>query len=160
MPRIASAVANAVLRVPCCLRWCRSIAVAWGAARFMLAPCSSDRDPYGAAAVTVRAVIKNLKRLRTTACITLVAPMGTDQKSVPKTRLAHFVKQVRVRMQLGSFPDVVSVQVGDVDVRVVASVTLRDPLKLEMSRSAVNAIRKMVQALQRSHFLCCCFKLC
>ena len=81
-----------------------------GANRFMLAPHTNERD--GQAAGAVRAVVKELKELRTSACVAVVAPLGTDQKAIPGRKLLAFKEQVRVRKQLGSFPEVVTVKVA------------------------------------------------
>ena len=83
-----------------------------GTNRFMLAPRTNERDPYGQAAGAVRAVVKELKELRTSACVAVVAPLGTDQKAIPGRKLLAFKEQVRVRKQLGSFPEVVTVKVA------------------------------------------------
>ena len=136
-----------------------------GTNRFMLAPRTNERDPYGQAAGAVRAVVKELKELRTSACVAVVAPLGTDQKAIPGRKLLAFKEQVRVRKQLGSFPEIVTVKVaylrsirpqegnnkvaGDIDMKVVSSINTRDPLCIEMTKDTICAIKQMVQALQR-----------
>ena len=92
--------------------FCRPIAAALGTNRFMLAPCTNERDPYGQAAGAVRAVVKELKDLRTSTCVAVVAPVGTNQNPISTRKLAAFKEQVRVRKQLGSFPEVVTVKVA------------------------------------------------
>ena len=129
----------------------RSIAVALGAARFMLAPCSNERDPYGAAAGAVRSVVRQIKEMRAAACIKVVAPVGADLDAISDRKRKMFKAQVRVRVQLGTFPEVVTIKVAnDVAIQVGADLAVRDHLTVELTTTALAAIRKMVQALQRS----------
>ena len=129
----------------------RSIAVALGAARFMLAPCSNERDPYGAAAGAVRSVVRQIKEMRAAACIKVVAPVGTDLDAISDRKRKMFKAQVRVRVQLGTFPEVVTIKVAnDVAIQVGADLAIRDHLTIELTTAALTAIRKMAQALQRS----------
>ena len=115
----ALAVANAEGCVYCL--WCRfvrrssPIAAALGTVRFLLAPRNNERDPYGPAAGAVRAVVRRLKRMRSAACVAVVAPAGTDQNAIGISKLRKFNSQVRVWMQLGSFPDVVTIKVTHLD---------------------------------------------
>ena len=136
---------------PACVRQRRSIAVALGAVRFMLAPCSPACSPYGPAGSAVRSVIRQLKDMRADACIKLVAPVGTDLAALGHRKRQALKSQVRVRVQLGTFPEVVTIKVAnDVAIQVGADLAVRDHLNIELTTTALAAIRKMVQALQRS----------
>ena len=127
----------------------RSIAVALGAVRFMLAPCSNVCNPYGPAGGAVRSVIRQLKEMRADACVKIVAPVGTDLTMISDRKLKAFKAQVRVRAQLGSFPTTVAIRVGDGLIKVGADLAVRDHLTVELKETALSAIRKMVKALQR-----------
>ena len=115
----ALAVANAegcVYCLWCCfVRRSSPVAAALGTVRFLLAPCNTERDPYGPAGGAVRAVVRRLKRMRSAACVAVVAPAGTDQNAIGISKLRKFNSQVRVRMQLGSFPGVVTIKVARLD---------------------------------------------
>ena len=63
----------------------------------MLAPCSNERDPYGAAAGAVRSVVRQLKEMRAAACIKVVAPVGADLAAISDRKLKMFKAQVRAR---------------------------------------------------------------
>ena len=129
----------------------RSITVALGAARFMLAPCSNERDPYGSAAGAVRSVVRQIKEMRAAACIKVVAPVGTDLDAISDRKRKMFKAQVRVRVQLGSFPEVVTIKLADdTAIKVGADLAVRDHLTVELTTTALAAIKKMVKALQRS----------
>ena len=136
---------------PACVRQRRSIAVALGAVRFMLAPCSPACNPYGPAGGTVRSVIRKLKNMRADACIKLVAPVGTDLTAISDRKRNAFKSQVRVRVQLGTFPEVVTIKLADdTAIKVGADLAVRDHLTVELTTTALAAIKKMVKALQRS----------
>ena len=145
---------------PACVRQRRSIAVALGAVRFMLAPCSPACNPYGPAGGAVRSVIRKLKDMRADACIKLVAPVGTDLTAISDRKRNAFKSQVRVRVQLGSFPEVVTIKLADdTAIKVGADLAIRDHLTVELTTRALTAIKKMVKALQRSplapsYFVC------
>ena len=52
-------------------------------------------------------------------------------------------------MQLGTFPEVVSIMVGEFAVRVVASTNRRDAPAIAMETPVVDVIRMIVQAQPR-----------
>lgn len=80
------------------------------------------------------------------ACILHDAPKGIDLTCVPQRRLRALKANVRVQMQLGSFPEVVELDLGGTPVRVVASINGRDAVSVELTVAAIDAIRTMVQA--------------